>query len=113
MPPTNPHRRLRPVWGSPNFHRATFLEVVKQCDSILRREILEEHVIDLNHWSVHTRTEAFDLCQSEIAILGCLSCLDSEMRLDGVPDEVCSMSQDVGNDRRTSKVKEHSVNASF
>merc|ERR1719428_2308700 len=52
-----------------NLDRAPSLEVVKQLDRGLRRQVLEEPVVDLDHRRIHARAEALHLGEREKTIV--------------------------------------------
>ena len=60
-------------------------EVVEELDGVLRRQVLEEHVIHLDHRRVDARAEALDLREGEEAVGARLARLDAEVGLDRVP----------------------------
>ena len=60
-------------------------EVVEELDGVLGRQVLEEHVIHLDHRRVDARAEALDLREGEEAVGARLARLDAEVGLDRVP----------------------------
>ena len=64
------------------------LEIIQECDGILRREVFKEEVVHLDHWSVDAGAEALYFRECPRAALGGLSHLDVEMRLNGVHNVV-------------------------
>ena len=68
-----------------DHHLLALLEVVEEGHRRLRREVLKEHVVHLDHRGVDAGAKALDLREGEEAIGGRLARLDAQVRLNRVP----------------------------
>lgn len=68
------------LWSG--FDWLTGSEVVQKLDCCLGSQVLVVVVVDLRHWGISASSQALDLSQCEHLVLGRLTWLDLQVRLD-------------------------------
>mmetsp|Transcript_29319 Transcript_29319/g.71207 ORF Transcript_29319/g.71207 Transcript_29319/m.71207 type:complete len:258 (+) Transcript_29319:208-981(+) len=87
---THRPKRVLPAILRTNDYLPTCCKVVQQLHGVLWREVLKEHVIDLDHRRVHAGPKALHLCEGPRTALARFTNMDPQVGLDRMHDVIRS-----------------------